>query len=297
MNNKQLKTFVTVANCLSFAEAAKQLHVSQPALSQTIKALELSVGGTLFHRTTRTIALSAEAEALLPKATELLRHWDNVEEEIRQRFALKIGRIAVAAMPSYASSVLPAILKSYTEAHPEIHIEVHDVLTDTVIEYVREQRFELGICFKTAQLDQDLNFHPLYLDRFKLVVPKHSPLATKTEVRWADIAAEDFIALQAPSSVRSLIDTRLADYGTRLETTYDTNQLTTVGKMVAVGLGVSIVPQLCEEQMQQQGCACIDLVEPVIETWVGVVSKPRSMLSVPGSKLLDSIKQHYAPQS
>lgn len=293
MNVKQLKTFLAVANYLSFAEAAKSMHLSQPALSLSIRSLETELGGKLFHRTTRTTELSAEGKALLPMAKDLINHWENVEEELRLRFALKIGKIAIAAMPSFAGSTLPLILKEYKAKFPDILVEVHDILTDSVIDYVRSGRIELGIGFKSQDLDEDLVFHPLFLDRFKLVVPEESPLAKQQSASWNDIKDEKFIALQKPSSVRSLLESRLSAANIDMKTSYDAHQLATIGQMVSVGLGVSVVPGLCEDQMSRQGAVCIDINEPSIENWVGVVSRPRSTLSAIGLKLLDTIKAYY----
>ena len=100
MNVKQLRAFVTVAKYQSFAQAGEHLHVSQPALSLTIKALEDNLGGALLTRTTRSVSLTAEGEVLLPLARRLLADWDDTEEMLRQRFTLQLGRVSVAAMPA-----------------------------------------------------------------------------------------------------------------------------------------------------------------------------------------------------
>ena len=75
MNVKQLRAFVAVAKYQSFAQAGEHLHVSQPALSLTIKALEENLGGALLSRTTRSVSLTAEGEVLLPLARRLLADW------------------------------------------------------------------------------------------------------------------------------------------------------------------------------------------------------------------------------
>ncbi|MEC8483415.1 MAG: LysR family transcriptional regulator, partial [Pseudomonadota bacterium] len=91
MNIKQVKAFLSVAESLSFAQAANQLHLSQPALSLAIKGLEEALGGKLLTRTTRTIALTPEGDALVPIAKRLLAQWQDAEDEMKQRFALQLG--------------------------------------------------------------------------------------------------------------------------------------------------------------------------------------------------------------
>lgn len=111
MTVKQIRAFLAVAHSLSFALACERLHLSQSALSLTIKALEEGLGGRLFTRNTRNVALTPEGEALLPLARRLIADWDNAEDELRQRFTLQRGRVTVAAMPSFAGNLLPPILK------------------------------------------------------------------------------------------------------------------------------------------------------------------------------------------
>src|SRR3990167_4885747 len=110
MTVKQLRAFLAVAQSLSFAQACERLHLSQPALSLAIKNLEESLGGQLLTRTTRSVRLTPEGETLLPIARRLLVDWDNTEELLRQHFTLQLGKVAVAAMPSFAGNREPAAL-------------------------------------------------------------------------------------------------------------------------------------------------------------------------------------------
>lgn len=119
MTVKQLRAFWAVAQSLSFAVACERLHLSQSALSLTIKSLEEGLGGRLFTRTTRNVTLTPEGESLLPLARRLLADWDNAEDEIRQRFTLQRGRVTIAAMPSFAGNLLPPILKNFRTRYPE----------------------------------------------------------------------------------------------------------------------------------------------------------------------------------
>ena len=109
MNERQLKVFLTLAETLNFASAARRLHLSQPALSLSLKKLEQEVGGALLSRTTRQVRLTPEGETLLPRARQLLADWQDTEEMLRQRFTLKRGRVTIAAMPSFATMRLISV--------------------------------------------------------------------------------------------------------------------------------------------------------------------------------------------
>lgn len=295
MNVKQLRAFVTVAKYQSFAQAGEHLHVSQPALSLTIKALEDNLGGALLTRTTRSVSLTPEGEVLLPLARRLLADWDDTEEMLRQRFTLQLGRVSVAAMPAFAGNLLPQSLKVFRQRYPKVNVTVHDVINEQVLELVRHRRVELGIGFE-PESSEALRFYPLYMDRFVAVVPADSPLARQPQVRWQELLAEDFIALQRPSAVRLLLEQHLAAGHGKLAVAFESHQLATIGRMVASGLGVSAVPALCIEQMQQLGARCVRLVEPSVERRIGVIALSDHKLSKAAEALLDVLLTHTHPQ-
>jgi LysR family transcriptional regulator, carnitine catabolism transcriptional activator len=286
MTVKQLRAFLAVAQSLSFAQACERLHLSQPALSLAIKNLEESLGGQLLARTTRSVRLTPEGETLLPIARRLLVDWDNTEELLRQHFTLQLGKVAVAAMPSFAGNRLPAALKAFRDAYPRVNVAVHDVINERVMEMVRERRVELGVAFEPAALD-GLQFTPLYNDRFVAVVPASSELASRDALSWADLLGQPFIALQRPSAVRLLLEDSIAALHGKLPVAFESHQLATVGRMVAEGLGVSAVPSLCRGQMEELGARCLPLNEPQVERRVGLLHLAGHQLSSAAQAMAD----------
>ncbi|GFM73941.1 LysR family transcriptional regulator [Pseudomonas cichorii] len=291
MNVKQLRAFLAVAQCLSFAQAGERLHLSQPALSLTIKSLEDDLGGQLLTRTTRTVSLTPEGETLLPQARQLLADWDNTEELLRQRFTLQMGKVSVAAMPSFAGNRLPGALKVFRGRYPRVNVAVHDVINEQVVEMVRHRRVELGIGFE-PESGNSLVFTPFYMDRFVAVVAADSPLARRRQLTWQELLREDFIALQRPSAVRLLLEEAIATQHGKLSVAFESHQLSTIGRMVANGLGVSAVPALCMEQMQELGARCIALVEPRIERRIGLMTLADHKLSAAAQALREVLIQY-----
>ncbi|MFK8331826.1 LysR family transcriptional regulator [Pseudomonas sp. BJa5] len=295
MNVKQLRAFVAVAKFQSFAQAGEYLHLSQPALSLTIKGLEDNLGGALLSRTTRSVSLTPEGEVLLPLARQLLADWENTEELLRQRFTLQLGRVSIAAMPAFAGNLLPATLKVFRQRYPRVNVTVHDVINEQVLELVRHRRVELGIGFE-PEASEPMLFKPLFLERFVAVVPADSPLARQAQVSWRELLAEDFIALQRPSAVRLLLEQHLAVEHGKLAVAFESHQLSTIGRMVANGLGVSAVPALCIRQMEELGARCVTLVEPRIERRIGVSLLADHKLSAAAQALLEVLQEHTRPQ-
>ena len=289
MTVKQIRAFLAVAQSLSFAVACERLHLSQSALSLTIKALEESLGGRLFSRTTRNVALTPEGESLLPLARRLIADWDNAEDEMRQRFTLQRGRVTLAAMPSFAGNLLPPILKTFRARYPKVNVTVNDVINEQVLEMVRDRQVELGVAFEPMQ-SSSLQFTALYVDRFVAVVPSDSPLAGLSEIDWNTLLEQPFITLQRPSTVRVMLEEHLQARQTRLPVAFESHQLATVGRMVASGLGVSAVPAWCAARMRALGAHYITVGEPVVARAIGILTKPGHELSAAAQALFDILK-------
>ncbi|WP_221796386.1 LysR family transcriptional regulator [Oceanobacter mangrovi] len=295
MTAKQLRAFLAVARTLSFAEASTQVFLSQPALSLAIKSLEDSLGGKLLIRTTRSVKLTPEGEALVPIASRLMAEWDNAQEQLQKRFALQMGQVAVAAMPSFASSLLPLALKAYRDRFPQIRIEVHDVIAEQVVGMVRSGRIEVGVSL-IPEGAHDLDFTPLFDDEYVAVLPAASPLlqGQPTFLCWDQLLTQDFIALQRPSVVRLMLERQLAEQGNTLNVVFDAHQLATVGRMVATGLGISVVPSLCKQQMEEMGAVCVPVTEPKIIGSVGILTRKGQELSVAAQALVDVLVETLA---
>ncbi len=286
MTPRQLEAFVAVAQTLSFARACERLHMSQPALSLAIRSLEDSLGGRLLSRTTRQVRLTPEGAVLLPQAIQLLADWDNVRERSRQHFTLQRGHVTIAAMPSFAGNVLPQILDEFRGRFPNVAVTVHDVIHEDVVRMVATGRVELGFGFEPDAASQ-LSFHQLFIDRFVAIVPSRSPLAELRSVSWAQLLSNNFITLQRPSTVRQLLETSLAESDMELRVGVECHQLVTVGQFVASGLGVSVVPNLCERQMAALGARSVQLTRPVIRKAVGLMTRNNQQLS----SAADAIRQ------
>ena len=287
---KHIKAFITIAETGSFADASTLLHCSQPALSVTIKNLEQEVGGKLFSRTTRSLALTPEGEAFLPVAQRLMADWGHALDDLKKYFTLQVGKLSVAAIPSFACNQLPDVLMLFRDKYPGIHVSVDDVITEDVVELVRHDRVEVGITFDPGPIN-GLVFTPIHEDRFLALLPAKHELSHETQIKWEDLLENDLITLQKPSSVRNLIDSQLNDLGLNNQPSFEAHQLATIGRLVASGLGVSIVPSLCARQMEGLGAVCKPLVLPHIIRKIGIVTNQRSPGSVASRELIKLLKE------
>jgi LysR family carnitine catabolism transcriptional activator len=285
----QVIAFSTVARTGSFAEAAIQLHLSQPALSISIKNLEEALGGKLLARTTRSVSLTPEGKAFYPVARRLLADWEQSLQDVRNHFALRRGKLDIAAMPTYTTNALPRILAAFHGQYPDINVTIHDVIAENVVEMVSEGRCELGVTFDPGDAP-NLKFQPLFSDRFVAILPAEHPLLSRKKLRWPDLLAYPHISLQRPAGTRALIDQALAEKGLVLTPAFESHQLVSIGRMVNEGLGLSVVPSTSQAQMEEMGLVCRAISSPVITHQLGVITRRQQQLSVAAQAMEALIK-------
>lgn len=118
MHFQQLTYFVAVAEARHFTRAAEAVHVSQPSLSQQIRALEAELGADLFSRARGNITLTDAGEALLPLARRILADAETARHEVQELVSLRSGRVRLGATPSLCTGLLPDLLRAFHDRHP-----------------------------------------------------------------------------------------------------------------------------------------------------------------------------------
>ncbi len=287
---KQLRAFLAVAQSHSFAEASGRIHLSQPALSITIRKLEQTVGGPLFARSTRRVVLTPEGESFYPVATRLLNDWTDAFEDLNERFLKNRGKVTLAALPTLAAGVLPPVIADFRARYPQISLSIHDVLAEQITQLIQEGRADIGFSVPPAASD-DLLFEPAFEDQFVAVCPLGHPLLSHDTVNWADLAAYPFIGISRLSSSRQHIDRVMAQVGEKLDVLCDVSQIATVGRMVAAGIGISVLPALSFRQISAEGIDHRPLQQPSVTRGLGIITRRRHPLSAAATAMLSLVRE------
>lgn len=239
---RELNAFLVLSEQRNFTRAAAQCHLSQPAFSALVKALEDTVGARLFDRTTRSVELTAEGRVLVEPARRLLRDAGTALADVRDHAARRRGRVAIALLPSLAAGWLPPLLARFHRQHPGIEIDVADVLSDACIERVRSGSADFALA-STRSATAELHTEEFCRDQFHLVCPRDHPLAKQRgRIELKHLAPHPIVHLARSSSVRQYVEAAL--YPMQLHTMMELDQLSTVAGMVRAGLGITIVPSL-----------------------------------------------------
>ena len=157
---------------------------------------------------------------------------------------------------------------------------------------MRESRVDLGVTFEPDDLE-GVEFTPLFSDRFIAILPPEHPLAARPRLRWKQLEGNSIITMNRGSWWHRRTEQALAQANVSPRQLSEANQLATIGKMVAVGLGIAAVPELCWQQMEAMGAVCKPLSHPVMERQVGIFSRKRHPLSRAASAMREVLLETF----
>jgi LysR family carnitine catabolism transcriptional activator len=282
-----LRTFLQIVEAGGFTAAARITGSSQPALSRTIRSLEEELGQRVFDRDTRNLALTAVGEELVSVSQRLLGEFDHSLGRLANLAEGKRGSVTVAAIPTLAATLVPNAIASFIETHVDVNILIKDGLTQDIIESVEEGTADIGLTIKPGE-KKELSFRPLLSDNF--VAVSHKKLGQKArELKWADLQHWPFIAFAPTSSIRMMTDAAFLQAGVVIEPRYQCNELTTLGGLLAAGLGITALPELAISHLPRAKCNVTPLRAPVMTRSLGVLYSSRRALSPPARAFLDHL--------
>ncbi len=291
----QLRTFVAVAEAGGLSRAAEALHLSLPAISRRLTALEEELGIALLERSTRRVALTQTGREFLPRARRIL---DELEESllgIRETAARRRGVVTLACIPTAAYYFLPATLAAFARRFPAVRVRVMDLAADGVTDAVATGGAEFGVGMEGAQ-HPEVEFRPLRQDPFVLACRRDHPLAARRggALRWRDLEDERLVGVSRRSGNRLILDRALLPRGINPHWLYEAEHLSTSLGLVEAGLGVAVVPRLALPRGAHPVLVARPLVDPLVERTTGLVLRRGSEPAPAARALLDLLADRLA---
>ncbi len=292
MEIQQLQHFLKVAEELSFSAAARQLQVSQPALSRSIMKLEEELGQPVFERGGRQLTLTEAGRLMLDRGKQILTLIDDTKAQIADDG--RTGTLAIAAIPTIAPYFLPGVLKAMTDALPEARFEVHECVTAECLKRATAGEIDVAILALPVEAKY-LDVEHLFDEELMLVTPADHPLATQDCVRASDIEPYAFVLLSETHCLSDQIRGFCQQTKIQPVATSETNQLATVLELVALGHGVSLIPEMTRRIDRNPKRVYRSLVGDVPKRRIAVVTNPYRYQSKLLLKFLDLLRE-YAKQ-
>ncbi len=260
-----LRVYVTVAEAGNIKDAAERLCRTASAVSMALKQLEQEVGGSLFE-TDRKDNLTALGSFVLETGRVQIQNYDLAIGKIRAFADSRIGRLALASVPSVAANLIPVLLPGFIAKRPGVEIELFDLDSRSVRLFVESGQADIGISGKPS-FGNMVSFEPLFCDRFKLICNSENPLVNLDRpLDWSDIEEETLITNGASEKIGSQHYRKLSE-----RASFSVPNVTSLIALAKADLGVTLLPALSTIDLPS-GVLALDLADESVERVVGLVT-------------------------
>ena len=244
METARCRAFLAAAETGSFSRAAEVLRYTPSGVNQLVSALEKEVGFSLFSRSTKGVALTANGQLLLPVIREILHQEDRLFELSAQMNGLLIGTVTIAAYSSIATHWLPVVIRAFQQDYPHVEIKLMEGIWQEVSQWLEERTADIG--FFSYQENMPFEWIPLAEDPMVALLPRSHPLAEASCYPLENCEQDSFImpALGCDDDVEALF----ARSHVRPNIRYTTIENFSAMSMVEQGLGVSVMNRLITEK-------------------------------------------------
>ncbi|TFY97797.1 LysR family transcriptional regulator [Ramlibacter rhizophilus] len=283
---RDLEAFLALADTQHFTRAAERCHLSQSAFSQKIARIERAAGVRLFERSTRQVALTPEGQAFAEEVRRIRSDLQHALASLQDLTTRRVGKVAVAALPSAAAVWMPPVIARYRAAWPQVRVQLFDALAQHGLDLLRAGAVDLAI---TAGGDlREFDLVELKQERFWLVCPPGHALAGKRHVTLRQLQGQEVVHLARSSSVRQRLEAAWPD-ALGQPGALEVEHLATVASLVAQGLGVSVVPELTLFHFERAGLARVPVRDPSLVRPIVLARRKGKALSSAAQAMADEI--------
>ncbi|KAF1046874.1 LysR family transcriptional regulator [Xylophilus sp.] len=290
---RHMRAFMALADLRSFTRAAEHCCLTQSAFSALIANLEADLGVRLFSRSTRNVELTAEGQVFLGTVCHLLPETERALAEIKDHVERRKGRVTVAALPSIASGILPALIARFGRDYPGIAVQVQDVASTVCLEMVRDRKVDFALC-AAASPRSDISIDVLAHDTFFFICPPGHRLAQRKRLSVQDVVDVPIVGFESNSSISQHLDAAI--YPQQWRRSRHVNSLSTAAGFVAAGLGVTIAPTLALYQFRSTGLRAIPLTLPLNERAICLAQRREATESLAVQAFVALLREHF-PQA
>ena len=259
----KIEIFLYAAESLSFSEAAKHLHLSQPTVSHHIKDLENKLNIELFERLPSGLRLTEAGQFLLPWARKLIRQSIELQEIMTSLQEKIVGHIRIACSTTSGKYILPQLAARFHSRYPWVKVTILSFAPEYVIPRLLEEQANLGV-ISQEPLGEELDVQEFFQDHIILIVPKNHPWARKQSIEPYELTNTPLIVREPSSGTRRALLTELAKYDLGL---HDFNTVLEIGNAEAIvatvtaGYGISFISKMAAICAIKRG----DVVEVKVE--------------------------------
>jgi len=287
----QINYFQTVAKVQHITSAAKQLSISQPALSRSIAKLEDELGVQLFDRKGRNVYLNRYGKMFLYRVEQSIKQIEIGKQEIWDEIHPNSGTISLSFLPSLGISVVPELIGSYHKKHPDVKFQLHQDSNRQIVDQLKARKVDLAL-ITLAEDDPDLIFHPFLTEELFLIVSLDHWLASYDEIELSMIENEPFISFKNVNELHTIINQLCGKAGFWPNIVFEGEDIGTVSGLVGAKLGVSLVPQ--SQVLDKSKIKLIHVKNPQCFREIGIAWLKDSYSSPVAEQFIQFVKRLYS---
>ncbi|PEM38129.1 LysR family transcriptional regulator [Bacillus pseudomycoides] len=267
---RQLEYFVAVSNELHFTKAAEKLNISQPSLSQQIRALEHEIGMPLFDRIGKKISLTEAGRILLSHSKKVFHEVEQAYAAIQDLNGLQQGKLTIGALLTTVNYLLPPAILNFNELYPNIELSVLGPRTGEIREKLLQNELDIGITFLPVQ-DKEIISIPLYQNELTLVVPTNHELTQHTTVTMGVLQKYPIILLPKNFFLTQLIRSHCQNFNFTPKPILEISTMESLIHMVSKGMGITVLPKPYIDFLQSNSIQAIKIKNPTATIEIGII--------------------------
>jgi len=271
MELRQIRSFLSIAETLHFGRTAELIHLSQPALSLQIKALEEEVGVRLFERNRRKTTLTAAGLAFRDDAAAALSQLEQAMRSARLAANGKLGLLRIGFISTVGSEIVPNIVRQFRELNPGVEFSLRAIPTADQVQMLESGSLDIGFFRLPIGGHSALEVVTVHRERFVLVVPASHKLAKRKRVRLSEVAGQNFVLYErtyAPG-FHDLIFGMLRDARIVPNISQTAAELSMLISLVDAHMGVAILPLSAVKHSVASVVAC-DILDRIPMSEIGM---------------------------
>jgi DNA-binding transcriptional LysR family regulator len=258
----QLNIFLAAAETLSFTQAARRLHMTQPSISQHIQALERHFGAELFIRNGRSLELTDAGLGLIPLAKEAVGLSVRIDETMKSMKGEVIGHLMVGCSTTPGKYVLPQLLARFHQRYPQVRVTCNVSSQQAAMQLLSEGGVHFALTSLVESVNPELEMHKFLCDRVVLIAPLDHPWADKGTIQLAELPKARYIHREENSGTLTAVTQALGAAGISI---HELDPILTLGNSEAIamavqeGLGVGFVSEMVIDRLSKGRVATIQI--------------------------------------
>lgn len=270
MDVQALRYFVEVARRQGFTRASESLHVTQPAVSKMVRALEEELGTKLLVRGGRRVVLTEAGRVVLERAQGVLDSLRGIEEEVAELGTLRRGRLRLGLPPIVGMTFFPPILAEFHEAHPGILLEVREEGSHNVEALVSNRELDVGAVVLPTD-EKAFGTMPFVRDELSAVLHPDHPLARRRSLALRELKGEQFVFFRPEFALHGHILDACRRSGFTPTVVSESTHWDFIVELVSARIGIALLPQTICGRLDERRVRSVPVTEPAIPWKVALI--------------------------